>query len=125
MTRAARRSSSAAWLSLPQLRRLWRTAEEGWTRAEREALYGEAAHAASAAAARIRQDPASAADAARAAADVLRVAAAALGNPVLARAAEEYDRAARNAYGRIPKPSPEGIRLLRGPAAGAVECHGP
>ncbi|MEN3541241.1 relaxase/mobilization nuclease domain-containing protein [Microbispora sp. ZYX-F-249] len=101
----------ADWLTLPLLRRRWRTGEDGWTRAEREALYGEAAQAASAAAARIRQHPASAADAAWAAADVLRVAAAALGNPVLAKAAEEYERAARTAYGRIPAPSPEGVRL--------------
>ncbi|MGI5157284.1 relaxase/mobilization nuclease domain-containing protein [Microbispora sp. CA-102843] len=88
----------ADWLTLPRLRRRWRTGGEDWTRAEREALYGEAARAASAAAARIRQAPASAAD-------------AALGNPVLAKAAEEYERAARTAYGRIPAPSPEGVRL--------------
>ncbi|GIH51621.1 Relaxase/Mobilisation nuclease domain-containing protein [Microbispora rosea] len=101
----------AGWLTLPRLRRRWRTGGEDWARAEREALYGEAAQAASAAAARIRQDPASAADAAWAAADSLRVAAAALGNPVLAKAADEYERAARTPYGRIPAPSPEGIRL--------------
>ncbi|MBD3148278.1 relaxase/mobilization nuclease domain-containing protein [Microbispora bryophytorum] len=101
----------ASWLTLPRLHRRWRTGGEDWTRAEREALYGEAAQAASAAAARIRDDPASAADAAWAAADALRVAAAALGNPVLAKAAEEYERAARTPFGRIPAPSPEGMRL--------------
>ncbi|MFG1866205.1 hypothetical protein [Microbispora bryophytorum] len=74
-------------------------------------MYGEAARAASAAAARIRDDPASAADAAWAAADALRVAAAVLGNPVLAKAADEYERAAHTPFGRIPTLSPEGLRL--------------
>ncbi|MFC0862387.1 relaxase/mobilization nuclease domain-containing protein [Sphaerimonospora cavernae] len=101
----------AGWLTLPRLRQRWAAGDRGWTQAEREALYGEAAEATSAAAARLRQDPASAADIAWATADVLRVAAAALGNPVLARAAEQYERAGRNAYGRIPSPSPEGVRL--------------
>lgn len=101
----------AGWLTLPRLRQRWAAGDRGWTQAEREALYGEAAQAASAATARITQDPASAADAAWAAADVLRVAATVLGNPVLARAAEEYERAARNPYGRTPPPSPEGVRL--------------
>ena len=56
-------------------------------------------------------DPGAAADAAWAAADTLHAAASALGNPELSRAADTYDRAARCAYGRLPRPTPAGTRL--------------
>jgi hypothetical protein len=58
-------------------------------------------------------DPADAADAAWAAADTLHVAARALRNPSLRRAADSYDRAARAAYGRIPRRSHDGDQLRR------------
>jgi hypothetical protein len=58
-------------------------------------------------------DPASAADAAWAAADTLHVAARALRNPHLRCAADSYDRAARAAYGRIPARSRDGEQLRR------------
>jgi len=56
-------------------------------------------------------DPAGADDAARAAADTLHVAAAALRNPVLRRAADDCDRAARAPYGQIPPRTREGSQL--------------
>jgi hypothetical protein len=56
-------------------------------------------------------DPAAAADAAWAAADTLHVAARALRNPHLRRAADSYDRAARAQYGRLPRRSHDGEQL--------------
>jgi hypothetical protein len=58
-------------------------------------------------------DPAAAADAAWAAADTLHSAARALRNPHLRCAADSYDRAARAAYGRIPRRSHHGEQLRR------------
>jgi hypothetical protein len=58
-------------------------------------------------------DPAAAADAAWAAADTLHVAARALRNPSLRCAADSYARAARAAYGRIPRRSHDGDQLRR------------
>jgi hypothetical protein len=46
-----------------------------------------------------------------AAADALRTAAAALGSRTLRHAADDYDRAARQPYGRIPGPTPAGNQL--------------
>jgi hypothetical protein len=43
--------------------------------------------------------------------DALRVAAAALGSRILRQAADGFDRAAREQYGRIPPPTPVGNRL--------------
>jgi hypothetical protein len=125
--------SLSASPTLPQLRRRWGTARNGGTdRAgafrsgapggtfrfsdpERETIYAHAARQAERAAEHIRRcaytDPAQAADAAWAAADTLHVAARALRNPVLRRAASSYSRAARAPYGRIPAPSPEGAQL--------------
>lgn len=75
---------------------------------ERNAIYEHAARQAAAAADHVRRcargDPADAADADWAAADTLYVAARALGNPALRRAADSYDRAARARYGQIPGP---------------------
>src|SRR5258708_5821078 len=56
-------------------------------------------------------NPAAAADAAWAAADTLHVAARALRSPVLRRAADAYDRAARAPYGRIPRRGRDGDAL--------------
>jgi hypothetical protein len=56
-------------------------------------------------------DPGRRVDAAWAAADVLRIPARALRDPVLHRAAETYDRAARTPYGRIPRCTYAGARL--------------
>ena len=86
-----------------------------FTPADRSAVYEHAARAARAAAQQIRHfavtDPATAADAAWAANDTLHAAARALGNQELRRAADAYDRAARSAYARLPRPTPTGNRL--------------
>ena len=114
----------SATLTLPRLRRCWDPAGGGAPErsgafrssvAERDAIYQHAARQAATAAEHIRRcahgDPARAADAASAAADTLHVAARALRNPALRRAADSYDRAARAQYGRIPRATPEGNRL--------------
>ena len=110
-------------LTLPRLRSTWdpRAGTRGTagtprcTAAEREAIYAHAACQAARATEHIRRcaltDPAGAADAAWAAADTLHVAARALRNPELRRAATSYARAARAGYGRIPPPSPGGAQL--------------
>ena len=115
----------SAALTLPRLRRRWDPARNSaaersgafrFTVPERNAIYEHAARQAAAAAEHIRRcahgDPARAADAAWAAADTLHVAARALRSPVLRRAADSYDRAARARHGRIPDCHPRG-----GPAA--------
>ena len=109
----------AAGLTLPRLRRHWAQApssapERGaafwFTAPERDTIYQHASRQAAQAAEHIRRcaysDPAAAADAAWAAADTLHVAARALRSPVLQRAADAYDRAARAGHGRIPPPQP-------------------
>ena len=123
----------SADLTLPRLRRRWDQPRSGaaeqpaafrmstppgaarFSAAEREAIYAHAARQAAGAAEHIRRcaysDPAQAADAAWAAADTLHVAARALRNPALRRAADSYSRAARARYGRIPPASGEGARL--------------
>ena len=107
-------------LTLPKLRHRWppaatATSAGRFTAADRSAVYEHAARAARDAAQQIRHfavtDPAGAADAAWAAADTLNAAAQALGNQELRRAADAYDRAARSAYGRLPRPTPTGNRL--------------
>src|ERR1019366_5816334 len=129
----------AAELTLPRLRRRWdqarRSAAESpgafrFTGPERDAIFDHAARQAAAATEHIRcsarSDPVGAADAAWAAADTLHVAARALGNPELRRAAGSYDRAARARYGQIPRLSREGNQLraaarlmaMTGPTAG-------
>lgn len=122
----------AAELTLPKLRRRWATqgrtagaersgaaaARSGtfrFTADERDAIYDHAARQAAAVADHIRRcalsDPASVGDAAWAAADVLNVAARATSSRELRRAADAYDRAARMAYGRIPRPTAHGGAL--------------
>jgi MobA/VirD2-like, nuclease domain len=107
-------------LTLPKLRHRWTPAATAtsagrFTTADRSAVYEHAARAARDAAQQIRHyaatDPGAAADAAWAAADTLNAAVQALGNQELRRAADAYDRAARCAYGRLPRPTPAGNRL--------------
>jgi hypothetical protein len=103
----------------PKLRLRWESFHNGppgrFTSGERDAIWQQAAKAASTAAAQIRSfaptNPAAAADAAWAAADTVHVAAAALGSRVLRQAADSYDRAARAPYGRMPDPTPAGNSL--------------
>ena len=106
----------AADLTLPRLRARWRTgAGPRPGDAERNATWDYAARTAAEASTAIRElagtDPAAASDIAWAAADVLRAAAAALGSPALQQAADAYDRAARQPWGRLPPPSPAGSQL--------------
>jgi hypothetical protein len=114
----------AAGLTLPRLRGRWdparsTTADHSgafrFTAPERDAIYSHAGRRAAEAAEHIRRcahgDPGQAADAAHAAADTLHVAARALRNPELRRAADSYDRAARARYGRIPPATREGSGL--------------
>ena len=109
----------AADLSWPKLQQRWtRPARPGslLTPGEADALWEYAARAAADATGRIRfftatGNSAAAADVACAAADALRTAAAALGSRTLRHAADDYDRAARQPYGRIPGPTPAGNQL--------------
>ncbi|WP_146779104.1 relaxase/mobilization nuclease domain-containing protein [Actinomadura craniellae] len=108
-------------LTLPRLRQRWQTPEAPaddrltLTFEERQALYDDAARAAAHATEHIRRygrfDPARAADAAWATSDVLHSAARSLGNRELSRAADAYDRAAREPFARIPTPTPAGDAL--------------
>ena len=109
----------AADLSWPGLAQRWtRPArpDSPLTLGEADALWEYAARTAADATARIRSctatgNPAAAADAASAASDTLHTAAAALGSRTLRRAADDYDRAARQPWGRIPAPTPAGNQL--------------
>lgn len=79
-------------------------------------MWEYAARTAADATARIRfctatGNPAAAADAASAASDALHVAAAALASRALCQAADSFDRAARQPYGRVPKPTSAGNQL--------------
>jgi hypothetical protein len=107
----------AADLTWPRLRQRWTgpgavPRSERLGAAERSAIWNHAAQAAERAATQVRllsgADPAAAAGAAS---DMLHVAAAALANRILARAADSYDRAARTPHGRIPPPTPVGNQL--------------
>ncbi|HVB44695.1 MAG TPA: hypothetical protein VNF47_18615 [Streptosporangiaceae bacterium] len=107
----------AADLTWPKLTRRWTSPgtaparQERWTAAERHAIWEHAAQAAAEAAAHIRADPATAADAAWAASGTLHAAAAALRSRALRQAADTFDRAARAPYGRVPRPTPAGNQL--------------
>jgi hypothetical protein len=109
----------AADLTWPKLRSRWeaaRTTPGGpLTAQERNAIWEHAARTAAEASAHIRSlaatSPASTADAAWATADTLHAAAAALGSRILRQAADSYDRAARPAYGRTPRPTSTGNSL--------------
>ena len=111
-------------LTLPRLRRYWnqdRTAAATrggsfrFTAPEREAFYRHATRQAAAATEHIRrsagEDPAAAADTAWAAAATFHATARAIRDPALRRAADTYDRAARMAYGKIPRRTSEGDGL--------------
>ena len=109
----------AADLSWPKLTQRWtRPArpDPPLTADEADALWEYAARTAADATARIRSctatgNPAAASDAASAASDTLHTAAAALASPALRRAADDYDRAVRQPWGRIPAPTPVGNQL--------------
>lgn len=115
----------AADLSLPRLQAAWGTApNEERPRVgrvdpeDRPALWREATDAATHAAADVRrlahQDPAAGGAAARAAADLLHVAARAAepaGRGGLHDAARAYDRASRELHGRTPRLGPAGGQL--------------
>ena len=111
----------AADLTLPKLRHRWGmpggSADEPFTAAERSAVWEHAARAVDQAAAQIRAgagtDQAFGPDAAWATADTLHAAAAALGSRVLREAADAYDRAARERFGRLPLHTPAGDGLRR------------
>jgi hypothetical protein len=106
-------------LSWPKLQQRWtRPArpDSPLTPGEADALWEYAARTVADATDRIRfytatGNPAGAADAAFAASDTLHTAAAALGSRTLRRAADDFDRAARQPYGRIPAPTPAGNQL--------------
>jgi hypothetical protein len=111
----------AADLSWPRLAQRWtRPArpDSPLSAAEADAMWEYAARTAADATARIRfctatGNPA-AADAASAASDAVHVAAAALGSRALRQAADAFDRAARQPYGRVPEPTPAGNQLRHG-----------
>jgi hypothetical protein len=123
-------SKLAADLSWPGLAQRWtRPArpDSPLTPEEADALWEYAARTAADATARIRSctatgNPAAAADAASAASDALHVAAAALGSRALRCAADDYDRAARQPWGRIPDPTPTGNQLRH--AARLISAYG-
>jgi hypothetical protein len=110
----------AATLTWPRLTARW-TGPQGTppprpgrlTHAERSQIYQHAEQTAAEAAAAIRAGTADSADAAWAAGDTLRAAAAVLGNPALQRAADAFDRAAAPPRARIPPPTTAGYHLRR------------
>jgi hypothetical protein len=98
----------------------------GLTVAERDAVYRQTATAVRRAAQQMRwiSDPRARADLAAATSDVLHVAAAVTGNRHLIGAADGYDRAAREPYGRTPPPTPYGNALRAVARALAFTCLG-
>jgi hypothetical protein len=109
----------AADLTWPKLALRWHPARQvtaiEMTDAERAGLFDQAAKAAADATEHIRAfgatSPWAAADAAQAAADTLHVAAALLHSRPLHQAADFYERAAREPFGRIPRPTTAGNQL--------------
>lgn len=108
----------AADLTWPKLALRWHPARQvtaiELTETERARLFDRAAKAAANATEHIRAFGATspgAADAAQAAADTLYVAAAMLHSRPLREAAEFYERAAREPFGRIPRPTKAGNQL--------------
>ena len=101
-------------LALPRLRSHWAAGTPGWLSfTERDAVWRHAADTVARAATDIDRltghKPAAAADAAWAAADVLHTAARLLpADPMIRRAADTYDRAARDLRGRVPSPTRTG-----------------
>jgi len=119
----------AADLSWPKLTQRWAAGQQPvphLTAGERQQLWEYAASVVGHAAAQIhawsRTSPQTAADAAWAAGDTLRVTAAALGSRILRQATDGFDRAAREQYGRIPAPTPAGNRLRQ--AARLISAYG-
>ena len=126
----------AADLSLPRLKARWEAAGPGPAGAvivdaqDRRALWGQATHAAGHAAEIVRAqsagDPDSAGDAALAAAEVLSAASRLVegeqGGP-LGNAARDYDRAARDTFGRTPAGTEAGL-LLRAAALAMARASG-
>lgn len=118
-------------LTWPKLALRWHPARQvtatGLTDAERARLFDQAAKAAADATERIRAfgttSPGAAADAAQAAADTLHVAAAMLGSRPLRKAADSYERAAREPSGRIPRPTKAGNQLRRAARVMAAYAH--
>jgi hypothetical protein len=105
-------------LTLPALRRHWDSgsAPAGWRPdpAERRALWADIIRLTTATAEQLRTEPQAAADTAGATADALRIAARTIRGQAgrdLREAASSFDRAAREAYGRMPAPSPAGKAL--------------
>jgi len=126
----------AADLTPPKLAARWapatgadqaRHASVGLDADQRAAMWAQAIDAARRATAAVgahQHDPAGAADAAWAASDFLAATARVIGGrrgSALHTAAEDYDRAARQAWGRLPEPSPAGagIRAASGLLAAA------
>jgi hypothetical protein len=112
-------------LSLPRLRRRWNGSTEhsgrpdhgvpAFTAPERNAAFRYVGRQAADTVGHIRRcacaDQALAADATRATADVLHIAARITGNHALGQAAALFDRASRSRYGRTPVHTKEGHRL--------------
>lgn len=108
----------AADLTLPALHRRW--AGDGASvrprpdPAERHALWADTIRLTTAGAEQVKASPQAAGDAAEATADALRIAARVIRGAAgqdLRRAADEFDRAAREAYGGVPQSSPAGQAL--------------
>jgi hypothetical protein len=121
----------AADLTWPKLALRWHPARQvtdiRLTPSERAALFEDAAKAAANATEHIRAfgatRPWAAADAAQAAADTLHVAAAMLHSRPLHQAAEFYERAAREPFGRIPRPTAAGNQLRQAARVMAAYAH--
>jgi hypothetical protein len=100
-------------LTWPKLRHRWQ--QDGNGTAGPDATWEQAAQATREAASQVRDQaqagPDEAGDTAWAAADTLYAAAAALGDPGLRQAADEFARAARPPHGRIPRPAPAAASL--------------
>jgi hypothetical protein len=121
----------AADLTWPKITQRWHPARHApdtrLTAAERAAVWDRAAQVAADATARIRAltrtGPAAAADAAWAASGTLHIAAALLGSRSLREAADAYDRAAHEPFGRIPAPTREGNQLRRAARIMSLFAH--
>jgi hypothetical protein len=108
----------AADLTLPALHRRW-SGDSAPARprpdpAERRALWADIIRLTTASAEQLKAGPQAAADAAEATADALRIAARVVRGAAgqdLRRAADDFDRAAREAYGAVPRSSPAGQAL--------------
>jgi hypothetical protein len=130
----------SADLTLPRLRRRWnsdttRRVPRTLSPAERNAIWDDVIRITAQGATDMRRlaaaDPAAAADAAWATADALRISARVIrGAPgrQIRRAADDFDRAARETHGTIPRQAPPGSSLrtasrllaILGPAAGGT-----